>query len=186
MEPRDCKWRDVSPDYYGRLQQFECAKGELHETLGTTRKHGKYYRDWELEVQSTIRSFHKPNPAREWAQICVSASDGTKLDKIYSFVWFGIVNGTKSDSGGSYLIGYIARALDTYDCHFGDFTLKHALKVLSGDQMLTGRQQIISARIDPRNDASMRLFERNGFEDFGTDETQPAYHRWIRFGFRGV
>lgn len=186
MEPRDCKWRDVSPDYYGRLQQFGCAKGSVVQSLGTTRKHKKYYKDWELEVQSTIRDFRKPDSSNQWAQICVKTSSGIALEKIYSFVWFGIVNGKKSNGDGAYIIGYIARSLDTDGCHFGDFTLRHALGVLQADHMKTGREDVIAARIDPRNDASMCLFRRNGFEDTGTDPTEPTYHRWVRTGFKNI
>lgn len=183
MEPRDCKWRDISPDYYGRLQQFECAKGSKDHSPGAIHKHGLYYPEWELEVQSTIRNFHKPNPESQWAQICVRPSDGKGLDTIYSFVWFGIVGGKKKNAAGIYVIGYIARSLVAQDCHFGDFTLQHALHVLMQDQADSGREPIIGVRIDPRNTASMRLFTRNGFNDMGVDLNSPAYHRWIKKGF---
>lgn len=183
MEPRDCRWRDISPDYYGRLQQFECAKGKKTFSLGTIRKHSLYYNEWELEVQSRIRSFRKPNPESEWAQICVKPGDAKRDEVIYSFVWFGILNGKYNNAEGMYTIGYIARSLSVDTCHFGDFTLQHALKVLAADQYKSGRDPIIGTRIDPRNEASMSLFERNGFQDMGIDETEPDYHRWIRIGF---
>lgn len=181
MEPTDCKWRDVSPDYYGRLQQFECAKGMKEFSRGATRKHAMYYNEWELEVQSTIRGFRKcSNPESQWAHICVKPGMRDELDTIYSFVWFGIVNGTKRDADGNYIIGYIARSLDAATCKFGDFTLKHALRILKEDQKRTNRDAAVGARIDPRNQPSMNLFKRNGFTDEGEDDNALPYHRWYR------
>lgn len=158
MELRDCRWRDVSPDYYGRLQEFECARGSDRSFIGAMRRHHRYYPVWELEVQSTIRAFHKPNPESQWAQICVKPDDAHHLEVIYSFVWFGILRGTFKDNNGVYTIGYIARSLDAAGCHFGDFTLKHALWLLAQDQHRSGREPMTAARIDPRNEASTALF----------------------------
>ncbi|MFT8704774.1 hypothetical protein [Bifidobacterium aquikefiricola] len=110
-------------------------------------------------------------------------SDGHALDEIYAFVWFGIVNGKKKDAEGTYIIGYIARSLKAHECHFGDFTLKHAIHVIKEDSEKSGREPIIGTRIDPRNQASQKLFARNGFQDTGIDDEAPEYHRWVRIGF---
>lgn len=183
----DCRWIDVSPDYRKRLQGFKCAaplKGG--DSIYAVKKHGIYYAPWELEVQTTIRDFRKcRHPESEWAHICVSPGISGD-DRIFSFVWFGIIGGTKHDANGSYVIGYIARSLDAEGCGFGDFTLKHALHVLKEDHERTGREDAVGARIDPMNSASMALFERNGFMDMGEDPEATEYHRWMRFGFSGI
>jgi ribosomal protein S18 acetylase RimI-like enzyme len=183
MEPRDYRWRDVSPDYYGRLQQFECAKGENEFFLGAVHKHGLYFKEWELEVQSLIRNFHKPNPSKEWAHLCVKTGTARKPEVIYSFVWFGIVGGKKTDSEGVYTIGYIARSLEAFDCHFGDMTLRHAITIIEEDCSKTGRDPFIGTEINTHNQASIKLFSRNGFDDMGETENDPSYHRWVRIGF---
>lgn len=181
----DCRWLEVSPDYYGRLQQFECAVPSDGFFLGAKKKHGKYYREYQLEVQNTIRGFRKCDPLRQWAHICVSAgSDGN--DRILSFVWFGIINGRKTDGDGTYMVGYIARERSARGCRFGDFTLKHALRVMKLDCAQSGRDDAIGVRVDPDNQESMALFLRNGFHDTGEDPNEPSYHRLIRFGFDDV
>ena len=179
----DYRWLDVSPDYRGRLQEFECAVPLDGFFDGAVKRHGSYYWPWELEVQNTIRNFRKCTERdSQWAHIMVSPnSEGA--DCIWSFVWFGIVGGTRNDSNGDYVIGYIARALGVFRSGYGDATLKHALRVLKEDHARTGREDAIGARIDPRNTASMSLFARNGFVDAGPDPEATEYHRWIRFGF---
>ena len=149
-------------------------------------KHHRFYPEWELEVQNTIRAFRKPNPESQWAQICVKPGDANHLEIIYSFVWFGILGGTRKNDQGIYTIGYIARSLAAAGCHFGDFTLKHALRILKDEQSKSGRYPLIGARIDPRNESSMTLFDRNGFRDQGVDEDQPSYLRWTRKGFDNI
>lgn len=181
----DCRWLDVSPDYYGRLQQFQCAVPSDGFFLGAEKKHGKYYHEYELEVQSAVRGFRKCDPLSEWAHICV-APDKNGNDTILSFVWFGIIDGRKKDSDGVYMVGYIAREMAARGCKFGDFTLKHALWVMKHDQSISGRDDLVGARVDPDNVNSMGLFIRNGFIDGGVDTEEPSYHRLIRFGFDGI
>lgn len=143
---RDFRWCEVSHDYYSRLHQFECAvpkdgvSDARHTYIeGYEARHNKLYPVWQLEVQSAIRDFRKPsNPRSQWAHICVQP-DGKGNDRIRSFVWFGIENGTKKDNNGMYIIGYIARSLDAKGCYFGDFTLKHALRICRDDHAKTGR-----------------------------------------------
>lgn len=178
----DCRWLDVSPDYYGRLHTFECATPSAESFGGAKKKHGLYYHEYQLEVQSAIRDFRKCDPSCQWAHICVSPdSDGN--DRILSFVWFGVIGGRFTDSNGCYTIGRIARALSAEGCKFGDFTLKHALDVMEQDQKRTSRPDVITARVDPENEASLQMFLRNGFEDYGPDPEEPAYRRLVRFGF---
>lgn len=181
----DCRWLDVAPDYYGRLQQFECAVPQGGFFLGAVKKHGKYYHEYQLEVQNTIRGFRKCDPKSQWAHICVSP-DSKGNERILAFVWFGIVNGRKTDSEGTYVIGYIARSLAANGCGFGDFTLHHALQVLKRDCEHSGRADAIGARVSPHNKESMALFLRNGFIDAGEDPEAPEYHRLIRFGFDDI
>lgn len=181
----DCRWLDVSPDYYGRLQQFQCAVPSDGFFLGSEKKHGKYYHGYELEVQSRIRRFRKCDPLSQWAQICVTAGRNGD-DTILSFVWFGIIGGRKKDSNGTYMVGYIARGVEARGCKFGDFTLKHALRVMKRDQDASGRDDAIGARVDPDNHNSMDLFRRNGFQDTGPDPEAREYHRLIRFGFDNI
>lgn len=190
---RDFRWCEVSHDYYSRLHQFECAvpkdgvSDARHTYIeGYEARHNKLYPVWQLEVQSAIRDFRKPsNPRSQWAHICVQP-DGKGNDRIRSFVWFGIENVTKKDNNGMYIIGYIARSLDAKGCYFGDFTLKHALRICRDDHAKTGRRPYVGVRIDPRNSESIRLFERNGFEDTGPDPEAVEYHRYVRVGFEGL
>lgn len=181
----DCRWLDASPDYYWRLQQFECAVPSDGFFLGAKKKHGKYYHEYQLEVQNTIRGFRKCDPLNQWAQICVSP-DMSGNDRILSFVWFGIINGAKKNSDGTYMVGYIARSLSARGCKFGDYTLKHALTEMKQDQIASKRADIIGARVDPANLESMNLFLRNGFHDTGEDPNAPEYNRLLRFGFENL
>lgn len=176
----DCRWTEASPDYRARLQQFACAAPLGGFALNAVRKHNQYYAEYEYEVQSTIRDMRSWDRKSQWVDICVSRE---KKERIWSFVWFGIVGGTKKDSMGTYMVGYIARSLDAKGCHFGDSTLKHALSVMESNQKETGRDPVIGVRIDPDNKNSMALFERNGFSDTGRDPEAEAYHRLVRFGF---
>ncbi|WEV45998.1 hypothetical protein OZX62_05890 [Bifidobacterium sp. ESL0690] len=180
----DCRWTEVAPDYWGRLQDFSCATEiDAFSSFDTVKRHGHYYPVFEWEVQSTIRNFRACDAAKQWAEICVSKD---KQERIWSFVWFGVVGGKKRDANGSYMIGYIARSLETQGCHFGDATLHHALAVLKKNQKETGRRPVIGARIDPMNLGSINLFKRNGFIDMGVDPEATEYHRWVRIGFDDI
>lgn len=182
----DFKWREVSPDYYGRLQQFECAAPLGGFSMGAVMKHRRYYWPWQLEVQNMIRSFRKPDPACQWAHICCVPGKNDSDERVMAFVWFGIIDGAKTNAAGTYMVGYIARALDANGCRFGDLALRHALHVMREDQLASGRDDTIGARIDPRNDQSIALFTRNGFIDAGVDPYAEDYHRFVRFGFEGI
>ncbi|MBT1179634.1 hypothetical protein [Bifidobacterium vespertilionis] len=181
----DFRWVEVSPDYWGRMQGFECARPLDDPFEGAERRHGRYYRPWELEVQSTVRRFRKCDPASQWADLCVSA-DANGDERIWAFVWYGIIGGRKTNADGTYMIGYIARALSASGCRIGDAALSHALRVLRADHEATGRDPVVGARIDPSNGASGALFSRHGFVDAGVDPEATEYHRWLRFGFDGV
>ncbi|PJM80019.1 hypothetical protein [Bifidobacterium scaligerum] len=148
-------------------------------------KHRKYYWPWQLEVQNMIRGFRKPNPRSEWADICC-VPDKTGEERIMAFVWFGIIDGFKDDDQGVYMVGYIARSLEADHCHFGDAALRHALRIMQENQIKTGRDDTIGARIDPRNVQSINLFQRNGFIDAGVDPYEKHYHRFVRFGFDSI
>lgn len=184
----DYRWIDVAPDYRGRLQQFECAEASGEYYPGAECRHGQYYHPYELEVQSVIRNFRHCDQASEWAHIAVMPEkNGT--EKIISFVWFGILGGTKSDIAGYYTIGYIARSLDAKNCKMGYFTLLHALKVLKKDYDLSKgklggqRPDSIAARIDPENKNSIALFESLDFNNAGPDPNAREYNRFVRNGF---
>lgn len=128
----DFRWIDVSPDYRSRLQQFECAE-ELEEYYqGAVPKNHKYYHAYELEVQNVIRNFRSYDATCQWAQIAVMP-DTNQDERILAFVWFGILDGTKTDSDGQYIIGYIARSLEAKDCKMGREALWRALQVLKKD-----------------------------------------------------
>ncbi|WEV53507.1 hypothetical protein [Bifidobacterium sp. ESL0704] len=176
----DYRWTEASPDYRARLQNFACAAPLGGFALKAVRKHNEYYAEYEYEVQATIRDMRSWDRRSQWVDICVSRE---KQERIWSFVWFGIVGGTKKDSMGTYMVGYIARALDAKGCHFGDSTLKHALSVMQRNQEKTGRDAVIGARVDPDNKSSMALFKRHGFADTGQDPEALEYHRLMRFGF---
>ena len=190
----DCRWLDVCPNYYGRLQVFECAVpkdgafvGYRTRFDGYTVRHSRLYPDWQLEVERFIRGFRKvPNPGSQWARICVD-KDHNDNDRICSFVFFGFQKTTEAEGSGFYIIGYIARALGAKGCHFGDFTLRYALNVCKEDSLKRGiANPLIFALIDHRNKESLALFERNGFVDDSPDEDEPdRYRRFVRFGFGG-
>lgn len=184
----DYRWIDVAPDYRGRLQQFECAEAKEEYFQGAEGRHGRYYLPYELEVQNVIRNFRHCDSASQWAHMAViPGKNGT--ERIISFVWFGIVGGTRYDASGYYTIGYIARSLDAKNCKMGYFTLLHALKVLKKDYDLSkerlGRQRPdeIAARIDPENKKSIALFESFDFRDKGPDPNAREYNRFVRVGF---
>lgn len=134
-------------------------------------------------MQNTIRDFRSCDSSSQWAHICVSRPDSQGDEKIYSFVWFGIINGRKHNSNGTYMIGYIARDISAKGCKIGELTLRHALRVLYEDYKNSRRQDIIGARIDPHNTSSIALFTNNGFVDTGIDQEAPDYHRFLKFGF---
>ena len=189
----DCRWLDVSPDYYGRLQVFECAVpkdgvsvGYRTRVSGHTVKHSRLYPDWQLEVENFIRGFRKvPDPGSQWAHICVD-EDREGNERICSFVFFGFQNVSSDEKSGGYIIGYIARAIVARGCHFGDFTLRHALGVCEEDSRKRGlANPPVFALIDWRNKESMALFERHGFIDDGPDAVEPErYRRFVRIGFK--
>lgn len=190
----DCRWLDVCPDYYGRLQVFECAApkdgalvGYRTRVDGYTVRHSRLYPDWQLKVERFIRAFKKvPDPKTQWAHICVD-KDRNGDDRIQAFVYFGFQDADAAEDEGSYLIGYIARALSARGCHFGDFALKHALSVCEKDSQRRGlADPPVFALVDYRNKESRTMFERNGFIDDGPDEIDPEhYARFVRFGFEG-
>lgn len=181
----DYRWIELSRDYRGRLEQFECAKPYdtpigLHAPY--VRKHGKYYFEYEWEVQSTIRSMRTWDRQKQWVELCVSKStDGNRLERLYAFVWFGVIGGRKIDANGTYMIGYIARENCLDGCRFGDRALNHALAIINENHVKTGREHVVAARIDPQNKASGELFRRHGFEDYGVDPEATDYHRWLKF-----
>lgn len=184
----DYRWIDVAPDYKGRLQQFECAEASKENYPGAEYKHRQYYHPYELEVQNVIRDFRHCDQASQWAHIAVMP-DKNGSEKIISFVWFGILGGTKSNVAGYYTIGYIARSLDAKNCRIGYFTLLHALRVLREDYELSRkrpggpRSDAITARIDPENKNSIALFEGLDFHDAGPDPGAREYNRFVRYGF---
>ena len=187
-ERADYRWIDVSPDYRSRLQQFECAE-ELEEYYpGAATKNHKYYHAYELDVQNTIRNFRSYDTDCQWAQIAV-VPDANQDERIIAFVWFGILDGTKTNSDGQYIIGYIARSLETKRCKMGRAALKRALRILRNDYEDSlkrpggPRLDGITARIDPENKNSIALFKSFGFIDDGQDEDATAFNKYIRYGF---
>lgn len=180
----DYRWIELNPDYHSRLQRFECA--EQHDWLApagvdVVKKHGKYYYEYEWEVQSVIRSMTNWNKRSEWIDICVSTStDHDGFERLYAFVWYGVIGGKKDDANGTYMIGYIARDNSLSGCKFGDKALEHALSVIEDNHRKTGREHVVGARIDPQNRHSMDLFARHGFDDYGPDPDATQYHRWLK------
>lgn len=129
--------------------------------------------EYAMDVQRYIRGLNLRKDPGDSVQRMVLCCEG--MPDILAFCEFGWI-----EQADSYAISFLATALSEQRRGLGFLLLATVLRWVGNDSAVTGRDNYIMTQIDPRNQASVRLFQSLGFEDEGVDEDDPGYHIWSR------
>lgn len=135
------------------------------ETPYCERYGSNYYLPWQFEVESAINttvSWFTPetDDMRMLAAVDYDTDDNT----LYGVVCIQLESGTWVQNIGRYHVALIARAVKYRHLGIGDMLLTHALYACWQNHSRFGRPLVVHTLIDYRNEPSIRLFERHGFE----------------------
>ncbi len=128
--------------------------------------------EYAMDVQRYIRGLDLKGNTDDVLRMALYCEGNLDILAFCEFGWIG--------STDSYAISYIATALAEQCNGLGVMLLATVLRWVGNDSVITGRDPYIMTQIDPRNRASMRLFEACGFSDEGVDEDDAEYHIWSR------
>ncbi|MFT8703784.1 hypothetical protein [Bifidobacterium aquikefiricola] len=152
--------RECTADDIRLLRQFSCC-GNKEEP-----------KEYEIDPQRYIRGLKESDFDEKVTKTILTTAQS---EKIFAFAEYGYI-----EESDTYAISWIARSSDCSGNGLGASILLIVLDDISVDSFWHNRSHQVLTQIDPRNEASIRMFENAGFEDGGVDSTDQQYHIWHR------
>ena len=129
--------------------------------------------EYEMDVQRYVRGLNVRKETADAVRRMVLYCEGEP--GILGFCEFGWI-----ECADAYAVSFIGIALSERGHGLGRLLLATVLRWIGNDASENSRANYVMTQIDPRNHASIHLFQDLGFEDEGVDEDDPEYHIWSK------
>lgn len=148
-------WRDANRGDRGKLKQFVCTTPEKASWVPLRK--GKFHpRQWELDVQSTVRNLKPPTPPGERIRL--------GFDDVGLAAVVNIARAKGGDHGVVLQVIAVAQRLRRAEPRFGPEALDEAVRVAAEFRDGLGGEAVgLFTRTVPKNAASKRMLTDYGF-----------------------
>ncbi|MEK0216231.1 hypothetical protein [Bifidobacterium mongoliense] len=152
--------RECTADDIRLLRQFSCCSNKEEP------------KEYEIDPQRYIRGLKESDFDEDVIKMILTTAQS---EKIFAFAEYGYL-----EKPGTYVISWVASSAECTGNRLGASLLLIVLDEIGIDAFQCKRSHQVLTQIDPRNQASIQMFEHAGFEDTGVDQADSEYHIWQR------